>query len=99
MYRLTFQSRDATRAPVTGDTAALVIGRDAGCNLQLTEAGVRDRHATIERRANGYYLRDLVGNRTVRVNDKATGDQRLRSGDEIEIGAVRFAFQVLQDAP
>ena len=98
MYRLEFQSRDDTRAPLTGDAGTLVIGRDAGCQLQLTAAGVRDRHAAIERRPDGYYLRDLVGNRTVRINDQAVGDQRLRSGDEIEIGAVRLVFQVLQDA-
>jgi len=99
MYRLVFQSRDATRAPITGDAGILVIGRETGCGLQLTEAGVRDRHAAIERRADGYYLRDLIGSRTVRVNDKAASDQRLSSGDEIEIGAVRAVFQVLQDTP
>lgn len=98
MYRLVFQSPNASRPPITGDAGTLVIGREAGCGLQLTEAGVRDRHAAIERRADGYYLRDLIGSRTVRINDKAVSDQRLKSGDALEIGAIRLDFQVLQEA-
>ncbi|MCG3146646.1 MAG: hypothetical protein PCFJNLEI_00080 [Verrucomicrobiae bacterium] len=99
MYRLTFQSRDATRAPFTGDAAPVTIGRAAGCTLQLTAAGLHDHHATLDRRADGYYLRDLVGSRTVRVNDQAINDHRLSSGDEIEIGAVRMHFHIIHDTP
>jgi hypothetical protein len=99
MYRLIFPTREASRPPLLGDTQPVTIGRAPGCSLQLTDAGVRDHHATIERRPDGYYLRDHVGNRTVRVNDHAVSDRRLSSGDHIEIGAARLQFQIVHDLP
>jgi hypothetical protein len=99
MYRLVFQDREATRPPFTGDATPVTIGRAADCQLQLAAAGIHDRHATLERRPTGYYLRDLTGQRAVRVNGQAIGDQRLGSGDEVELGSVRCRFEVRHDPP
>ncbi len=99
MYRLAFQSHTVARPPVTGDTAGLLIGRDAACGLRLTDAGVQDRHATIDCRADGYFIRDLTTSAGVHVNGTAVTDQRLTTGDEIEIGSVRFTFEVVHQPP
>lgn len=96
MYRLVFQNRDADRAPFVGDAPA-VIGRDPESTLRLTDSGVSDRHASIERRADGYYIRDLGSANGVRVNGQRVTEQRLAGGDEIEIGAARLKFEVLHE--
>lgn len=63
--------------------------------MQLAEPGVRNRHATIERRADGYHLRGLDSTNGVYVNGQAVAEQRLASGDELEIGSVRLRFEVV----
>lgn len=99
MYRLVFLDREATRPPLTGDAGVVTIGRAPDCQVQLPAAGVHDRHAVVERRPTGYHIRDLTGQRGVRVNGRAVADQRLRSGDEIELGAVRCRFEVIHPPP
>ena len=99
MYRLVFQNRDATRPPFFGGDGPVFIGRDATCTLRLTDGGVSDRHAQIERRADGYYLRDLDSANGVRVNAQRVTEQRLAGGDEIELGAGRLTFEIVHDPP
>lgn len=99
MYRLLFQGRDATRTPFVGRQPQVAIGRIAGCELQLVEDGVSDRHAALDRRADGYYLRDLGSANGVRINGQLVADQRLATGDEIEIGSVRLRFEIVHEPP
>jgi pSer/pThr/pTyr-binding forkhead associated (FHA) protein len=96
MYRLHFQN---TQTSFTGRDSVTVIGRDAGCTLRLNAAGLSDRHAAIERRADGFYLRDLGSATGSRINGQPVTEQRLTSGDEIELGAVRAQFEVLHLPP
>jgi pSer/pThr/pTyr-binding forkhead associated (FHA) protein len=95
MYRLLFQNRAVARGPVVIDRPSVIIGRQADCHVQLAEPGVRDRHATIERRADGYYLRGLDSTNGVYVNGQAITERRLASGDELEIGPVRLRFEIV----
>ena len=99
MYRLIFHSAGETHAPVTGVADRLMIGRAASCGLRLTDAGVHDQHAVLERRADGYYICDLTGGTGVHVNGVVITNQRLATGDEIEIGAVRFVFEIVHEPP
>ena len=99
MYRLLFQGRDSGRAPFIARQSQITIGRDGSCALRLAEDGVSDRHAAVERRADGYYLRDLGSANGVRVNSQLAAEQRLATGDEIEIGAVRLRFEIVHEPP
>jgi predicted component of type VI protein secretion system len=99
MYRLVFQNRDAARPSFTGGDAPVVIGREPDCAVRLTEAGVGDRHAAIERRADGYHIRDLGTANGTRVNGQRVAGQRLANGDEIEVGAARLKFEIAPDPP
>ena len=99
MYRLVFQPHTTARQPVAGDAAHLLIGRAANCGLCLTDAGVRDQHAAIERHDTGYIINDLTNSNSVRVNGIATTSQRLTTGDEIELGTVRLKFEVVHEPP
>lgn len=96
MFRLVF---DNSRSPYVGREPLTVIGREPGCSLQLAEAGISERHAAIERRADGVYIRDLGSANGVRVNGQPVTEQRLATGDEIELGAVRAAFEIVHEPP
>jgi pSer/pThr/pTyr-binding forkhead associated (FHA) protein len=95
MYRLVFQNRVAPKEPVVVELPSLVIGRDAACNIQLTEPGVSGRHAAIERHADGYYLHDLNSVGGVCINGKPVKEGRLASGDELEIGGAHLRFEIV----
>lgn len=99
MYRLIFQSREPARPTFTGGDTPVVLGRDASCAVRLADGGVSDRHAQIDRRADGYYLRDLDSANGIRVNGQRVTEQRLAGGDEIELGAVGFKFEVVHEPP
>ena len=98
MYRLLFQDRFASREPLAIDRPSVIIGRQVDCHVQLAEPGVRDHHATIERRPDGYYLRGLDSPNGVYVNGQAITEQRLASGDELEIGPVHLRFEIVHGA-
>jgi FHA domain-containing protein len=65
--------------------------------VQLVEPGVRDHHATIERRPDGYYVRGLDSPNGIYINGQAITEQRLSSGDELEIGPLRLRFEFVHD--
>jgi hypothetical protein len=96
MYRLWFDNRPTP--PLTGQADRFLLGRDPVCHLRLLEPGVSGQHAVIERRPDGWHLRDLASATGVRVNDQPVTDQRLATGDRIEIGAVRLRFEVLHES-
>jgi len=97
MYRLLFQGRTSPQEPLTVREPRLWLGRDSTCQLVLTEPGVCDRHAAIERREDGYYLTDLESATGVRVNGAPITQHRLQTGDEIELGTARLNFEILHD--
>jgi pSer/pThr/pTyr-binding forkhead associated (FHA) protein len=98
MYCLVFQNCVAPKEPLVVDLPSLVIGRHADCHVQVAEPGVSDRHATIERHADGYYVRRLDGSVDLWVNGDPVTQRRLASGDELEIGPARIRFEIVHGA-
>ena len=82
-----------TRWPVTGER--FTIGRGADCDLVLLERQISRYHASIERVADGYILRDLGSKNGTFVNQEQVGSQpyHLQDGDEISLAlAVKIGF-------
>jgi pSer/pThr/pTyr-binding forkhead associated (FHA) protein len=80
-----------TQFSLPGDTT---LGRDESNGIVLADPSISARHASIERTARGWVVRDLGS-----TNGTAVGSQQvngrgalLRPGDEIRVGAVRFRF-------
>lgn len=94
MYQLRFQNRPPAAEPYITRANELLIGRDPACQLRLTDNGIGDRHALIERTPDGYQLRDLGTVNGTRVNGLPVATHPLKSGDEIELGSVRLLFEV-----
>ncbi|MGC8862143.1 MAG: FHA domain-containing protein [Armatimonadota bacterium] len=72
-----------------------VIGREAGCDIALTsDSTTSRRHATITASAGVYSIRDEGSANGTFVNGARITEQKLTPGDEIQIGATRFRFEV-----
>ncbi len=97
MIRLTIQSPDLPSRVVVLDQPLVAVGRNARADVVLTgDDRVSWNHMVIEKRTEGYVVRDLGSlNRTV-VNKQEIDEHRLRTGDVIEVGAHRIEFQDMQ---
>lgn len=76
--------------PLNGHS--IFIGRSKEADIFLGDTSVSRRHAVIEKRKDGFYLRGLVSTNPVLVNGKAISEKRLYSGDEIQIGTFTLSF-------
>lgn len=70
----------------------ITIGAAADNDIVLTDGSVSRRHALIFRRLGRLRVRDLESTNGIRINGRrVSGSHRLRPGDELEVGALRFA--------
>jgi hypothetical protein len=90
---------ECTGGPEKGQTLRVapgvtLIGRDASCDVILSETVVSRQHARIERRGDQWVLKNLSSNGTL-MNKKSIDEAALADGDEIRIGAkTRLRFVV-----
>ena len=90
---------ECTAGPEKGQTfrcapAATVVGRDASCDIVLTETVISRQHCRIDRQPDGWILKNLSSNGTL-VNRKPADEVLLADGDEIRLGAkTRLKFVV-----
>lgn len=95
MAKLIINPTSGARKEIPIGDKILSIGRDPSNDLVLSDAMVSRRHAIMERRGDGYIIRDNNSSNGTLVNgDKVLGDQTLRDGDLIAIGAARLLFQL-----
>jgi hypothetical protein len=80
----------------------LVVGADGGtlgrsreCDVVVSEANVSRRHAELRPTADGWIITDLGSTNGTRVNGRQIrGSERLRAGDEIELGDSVMTFEL-----
>lgn len=71
----------------------VAVGSDPANDLVIEHSTVSRRHAILTRRAGSYYLTDLGSTNGTYLNGRRLGaPARLRSGDELRFGALRFTF-------
>lgn len=76
-----------------------LIGRADECNLRPHSDGVSRRHCVIIKTAKAVGVRDLKSRNGTLVNGvKITGDKRLRNGDSLEVGPLKFEVIVQEPA-
>jgi adenylate cyclase len=69
------------------------LGRHPSNSIQLLDKIVSKEHCTIERRSNGFVLRDLGSLNGTYVNsERVNGEQDLHHGDDIALGSTRARF-------
>lgn len=92
-YRLVFISGPQKGKRLTVQQGAVVIGRDPDCAIAIADDEVSRRHAVIEERPQGVYVRDLGSMNGVVVNGTALREARLKHGDTLELGHTKIQFQ------
>ena len=70
----------------------LVVGRDAAVDLVLVHGSVSRQHAEFVKSPEGYSIRDLGSTNGSFVNGERVQENRLRSGDTVQIGCFIFKF-------
>jgi len=80
------------------DADVVGVGRAPESDVFLDDVTVSRRHAEFRRGAEGWSVRDVGSLNGTYVNRVRVDDQRLRGGDEVQIGKFRFVFLVGVDA-
>ncbi len=86
-YELTVVNPSGNEIQVPLDHFPFFMGRHSENQLILRDSRVSRRHAAIEQREDGVWVKDLESLHGVRVNGKKVGEpQRLAGGDVIDFG-------------
>ena len=72
----------------------LSIGRDSNNDIQIIDAKVSRRHSTIEKRMEGYFVKDLGSRNGTFLNGVAISENTLANGDRIKVGDTEIMFEV-----
>ncbi|MBI4421538.1 MAG: FHA domain-containing protein, partial [Gemmatimonadetes bacterium] len=88
---------DGREYAVTGQS--LVLGRDASCDVVLTDKSVSRRHAEIMATPKGYMLVDSSTNGTFVGGERVEGQRLLARADVIRCGDEEFRFYADVVAP
>ena len=71
----------------------VVIGRDPQSDLCLNDPHVSSQHCRVEKRPNGFFIRDLKSTNGVSVNGVNVSEGKLLNGSRVQIGKTEFLFQ------
>ena len=94
MYRLVFLSGSKKGRRLTVQQGDVLMGSAGDCHVRFRHPSVLNRHAVIEQRPEGFFIRALSSGGKVVVNDEAVVERQLNHRDEIDIGAERLLFQL-----
>lgn len=98
MYRLIFLTGSLKNQRITVEPEPMVIGRDPDCAISVSDDEMARKHAVLEHRPEGLYIRDLDSMNRILVNKREVREVRLKHGDSVEIGRTRFLVQALVQA-
>ena len=98
MYRLIILTGPSTGLRITVESKPMTIGRDPDCAIRVADEEVAKKHAVLEHKPDGIYIRDLGSMNRILVNHHEVRETRLKHGDVIELGLTRFLVQALVQA-
>lgn len=70
-----------------------IIGRDPGVDFPIEEYVISRRHAKLEKRDDGFYVKDIGSKNGTYVNNKLVGEARLQDGDRMSLGTIVIIFR------
>ncbi|GIU96621.1 MAG: hypothetical protein KatS3mg013_0424 [Actinomycetota bacterium] len=85
------------RGPTAGSSFLLAedvttVGRNPDSAVFLDDVTVSRKHAVVERRSDGWFVRDLGSLNGTYVNGEQVDEAALASGDEVQIGRFKLTF-------
>ncbi|HVS65570.1 MAG TPA: FHA domain-containing protein [Thermoanaerobaculia bacterium] len=75
------------------DADGLVLGRSTSCDVLIQGATVSRRHAVISWEDDAYWIEDVSSGGGLSVNGEREQRVKLKSGDQVEIGAALFEYE------
>lgn len=90
VLQATLEIPGTNQALILGDI--LTLGRDSTWPGSQGDARILDRHARVERKDEGYLIRDLRSPQGTFVNGTKINEAWLQDGDEIRIGSYSCVF-------
>lgn len=93
MYRLIFLSGPLKGKRLTIQQGPVIIGRDLDCHIAVADDEISHKHAVIELRDGGFFIRDLGSMNGILVNGRNCRESKLKHGDTFEIGRTKIHFQ------
>jgi pSer/pThr/pTyr-binding forkhead associated (FHA) protein len=70
----------------------LIIGRSNEAALKLMHPSISRKHCVIEKRDNGFYVRNISTTNPLYLNNRNVSEQRLFSGDKLQLGTFSITF-------
>ena len=98
MFRIIMKFNSTVLKELKIDQDEIIIGRDAGNDIQIDNIAVSREHARIIRGPNYYFIEDLNSTNGTFVNGKKINKKYLIESDEISIGKHSLQI-VLEDHP
>lgn len=92
-YRLIALNSDEAGQRWSVSSTPLVVGRDASCEVRLSDPEVAARHAEVWLDSDALRIRDLGSMNRILVNRHEVREARLKHGDTIEIGLTRLMVE------
>ncbi len=75
-----------------------VVGRDADCDILVSNLSVSRKHAVLEETVAGWIIRDLSSVNGTFLKGKRAVDAVLTSGDDLRFGDVKAVFRIEEKA-
>ena len=70
----------------------LIIGRSNEAALKLMHPSISRKHCVVEKRKTGFYARNISTTNPLFLNNREISEQRLFSGDKLQIGTFSITF-------
>ena len=80
------------KAYALGEKEEVLIGRDDGCDIQISSRAISREHCVIERTENGLILKDLESSSGTYVDGEKIDFTALSSGMEARVGPAILRF-------
>lgn len=80
------------RAYALGEKEEVLIGRDEGCDVQISSRAISREHCVIERANESFVLKDLESSSGTFVDGKKITSLPLSSGMEARVGPAILRF-------
>ena len=68
------------------------IGRDENSQIAISDTSVSNRHARIEKRTDGYFIKDLRSRNGTYLNGAKVLEAKLQDNDRLRLGLTEFVF-------
>jgi len=79
------------------DRDKILVGRDPGCDIVVSDGSVSRKHALVERRTVGWFVVDQGSANGTFLDSQRVAESPLQSGQELRFGAIAYKVEIEGD--